>query len=56
MLKILVQVLQTIAGQNIPPNIQLVMRGLAKVFVGELVETGRCPEPALLNMFAALLK
>lgn len=34
------QVLQTIAGQNVAPPILLVMRGMAKVYVGELVEAG----------------
>lgn len=35
------QVLQTITGQNVSANVLLVMRGMAKVFVAELVEAGK---------------
>lgn len=43
------QVLQTVNGQNVQDKIVIVMRGIAKVYVGELVEAG---ETCLLQMLS----
>ena len=46
------QVLQTITGHNVSVPMVTVMRGMAKVFVGELVEAGKVP--ACLNLLPVL--
>ena len=40
-----VQLQQTAVGQQVHTNLVIAMCGIAKVFVGELVETGTCTEP-----------
>lgn len=37
------QLQQTIVGQQVNLNMTIVMCGIAKIFVGELVETGARP-------------
>ncbi len=39
-----VQLQQTAVGQQVHTNLVIAMCGIAKVFVGELVETGACTE------------
>ena len=38
--KHMLQILQTVSGQTVGPAIITAVRGMAKVFVGELVEAG----------------
>ena len=43
------QALQAICGHNVGKNMVTVVRGLAKVYVGEIVETGEhCTADSLL--------
>ena len=44
-----VQLQQTIVGQQVSVNTALVMCGISKVFVGQLIETGKPSYPAAQN-------
>ena len=45
-----VQLQQTAAGQQVHMNLVIAMCGVAKVFVGELVETGARPATAIFTI------
>ncbi|KAK4054706.1 transcription initiation factor TFIID subunit 11 [Microbotryomycetes sp. JL201] len=41
------KLVNNLAGQNVPPSVLTVVRGFAKVFVGEIVEKGECAWTAI---------
>jgi hypothetical protein len=37
-----VQLMQSVSGSNVSQKTAIVMAGVSKIFVGEIVETGTC--------------